>query len=106
MPPDSVFVMRNKKQVRERRRYLSSVFSPHYLQQMEPVIGRNVRLLINVIEHFDGKPLSAFYWFRLLALDIIGLSLAFTINIRGTKLWGILWRIKIRNHAGLCLRQR
>ena len=64
--------MRNIQQVRERRRYLSSVFSWPYLQKIEPVICQNLKLLIDVIDEFIGKPLPVLHWFRLLALDIIG----------------------------------
>jgi hypothetical protein len=78
IPPETIFVMRNKTQASERRRYLGSVFSWRYLQTIEPVIERHLLLLTNVIDHFLGKPLPTLYWFRLLALDIIGLSPPFS----------------------------
>jgi benzoate 4-monooxygenase len=72
IPPISIFVMRNKQQVRERRRYLSSVFSWSYLQKTEPVIHQNLQLLIEVIDQSIGKPFPVLYWFRQLALNING----------------------------------
>ena len=101
IPPVSIFVMRDKQQVRERRRYLSSVFSWSYLQTTEPVIWQNLKLLIDVIDRFTGKPLPVLYWFRLLALDIIGGSPAAATNVRRIKLWRLLWRIEVRAYTRL-----
>ena len=76
IPPPSIFVMQDKQRVRERRRYLSPVFSWSYLQKMEPVIWRHLRFLIDVIDRSVGKPFPIQYWFRLLAVDIIGFYLS------------------------------
>ena len=96
IPPISVFVMRNIQQVRERRRYLSFVFSWSYLRTIEPVIRQNLKLLNDVIDQSIGKPLPVLYWFRLLALDIIGWSSIAATDVRRIKLWGFFWCIEVR----------
>jgi hypothetical protein len=55
---------------------------------MEPVIVKNLSILINVIDDSVGSPLPALYWFRLLAVDIIGLSMFTTQLILGELSFG------------------
>jgi hypothetical protein len=69
--PAGVFSMRKKEQHRERRKYMSHVFSFSHLAKVEIVIQDKLKELVHVIEEMNGKPLNVLEFFRMLAFDII-----------------------------------
>jgi len=67
-----VFNMRDKAAHKQRRKLLSHAFSQSNVNDMEPLIGDQVRKLLAAIEKHSEEPLDVYHWFRMLALDVAG----------------------------------
>jgi cytochrome P450 len=70
-----LFSLLDLEKHRERRRYLSHVFSMSHLQNVESVIRENVALLLEGIESKGRKEVNVMEWFKMFALDVTGLPL-------------------------------
>jgi len=62
----------------------------NHLQNIEPVIQDNVKLLIEGIGKHNGAPVNVVGYFRMFALDVVGEYLPLTVaNCRGIELWTV-----------------
>ena len=66
------FQMRDPDQHRRRQKRIAHVFAPNSLSVMEPLIHEQVRKLLAALDQRVGKPIDMLYWFRMLALDVVG----------------------------------
>ncbi|KAL3423886.1 cytochrome P450 [Phlyctema vagabunda] len=67
-----IFSMRKKEDHRARRKLLSHAFAHSTLLNLEPLIVSHVQKLSARISETIDQPLDVLYWFRMLALDIVG----------------------------------
>jgi cytochrome P450 len=71
-----LFSLLDREKHRERRRYLSHVFSMNHLQNVEPVIQENVMLLLEGIASKGENSVNVMEWFKMFALDVTGLRIS------------------------------
>ena len=71
-----LFSLLDREKHRERRRYLSHVFSMNHLQNVEPVIQENVMLLLEGIASKRDNSVNVMEWFKMFALDVTGLRIS------------------------------
>ena len=71
-----LFSLLDREKHRERRRYLSHVFSMNHLQNVEPVIQENVMLLLEGIASKGENSVNVMEWFKMFALDVTGLQIS------------------------------
>jgi hypothetical protein len=71
------FQMRDKEEHRQRQKRISHVFSQSVLLEMEPLMKEEVGNLLKAVETRIGKEFDMLFWFRMMALDIVGMPLPF-----------------------------
>ncbi len=70
-----VFQMRDKEEHRQRQKRINHVFSQSVLLEMEPLMKEEIENLLKAVETKTGKEFDALFWFRMMALDIVGILL-------------------------------
>lgn len=67
-----LFQMRNREEHKQRQKLMAHIFAPASILSMEPLIHVQIRKLLAALERRLEKPIDMLYWFRMLALDVVG----------------------------------
>lgn len=69
----SSFTIRPKDAHRSRQKRIAHVFSLSAIADVEPLVQEQVKKLIHVLETRLGTPIDMMEWFRIFALDVVGM---------------------------------
>jgi benzoate 4-monooxygenase len=72
----STFTTRNRDDYRGMKKRIVPSFSQTAVNEMEPLIHRQISNLIKCFDKRVDKPLDILPWFRMLALSVVGKELA------------------------------
>ncbi|VUC35651.1 unnamed protein product [Clonostachys rosea] len=68
----STFTTRNRDEYREMKKRIVSSFSSTSISEIEPVVHRQLDLLVKGFDKRVDQPLNVLPWFRMLALGVVG----------------------------------
>lgn len=77
----STFTTRNRDEYRGMKKRIVPSFSSTSISDIEPIVHRQLDLLVKSFDKRVGQPLNVLPWFRMLALGIVGKRLLHLVSI-------------------------